>query len=137
MILLNVIYKNKGEVFVMRGIYFLMLFLMMFSPVSAAAKHKQNEAFYRDQWCADRGQSEFVLPDKTRCDCLTKTHAVEVDFAPKFYEAIGQSLYYSLQTGKRAGVLLIVETPKDYKYWLRLNSVIDHFNLPLDTWLIK
>jgi hypothetical protein len=62
---------------------------------------------------------------------------VEVDFASKFYEAIGQALYYSLQTGKKGGIVLILEDKSDYKYWLRLNSVIQHFNLPIDTWMVK
>jgi len=63
---------------------------------------------YLVQWLG--GQTEYRLPDKTRCDCLTDTNAVEVDFARKFYEALGQSLYYSMQTDKRAGRLLIIES---------------------------
>jgi len=74
------------------------------------------------------------LPDKTRCDCLTQTHAIEFDFGNKWAEAIGQSLYCSLQTGKRAGIVLILEKSKDYRYWIRLNTTIEHFNLPIDTW---
>lgn len=54
------------------------------------AKRKYHESCYRDNWCTGRGQAEFILPDHTHCDCLTPTHAVEVDFGPKFYEAIGQ-----------------------------------------------
>ena len=27
-------------------------------------------------------QAEVVLPDSPRCDCLTKTHAIEFDFGP-------------------------------------------------------
>jgi hypothetical protein len=46
-------------------------------------------------------------------------------------------LYYSIQTGKRAGVVLILEEEADRKYWIRLNSVIEHFNLPIDTWETK
>jgi hypothetical protein len=42
-----------------------------------------------------------VLPDGTRCDCLTDTHAIEFDFGNKWAEAIGQSAYYALQTGKK------------------------------------
>lgn len=110
---------------------FLFLFLL---PTPIYAKHRHNENYYRDQWCIGRGEIETILPDRTRCDCLTPTHAVEVDFANKFYESIGQSLYYSLQTGRKAGILLILEDRKDYKYWIRLNSVINHFGLPIDTW---
>ncbi len=32
------------------------------------------------------------------------------------------------------GVVLILETIKDRKYWIRLNTTIEHFNLPIDTW---
>ena len=79
----------------------------------------------------------MVLPDKTRCDCLTQTHAIELDFGAKWYQAIGQAMYYSLQTGKRAGVALVIEDPKDMKYWYRLNSTIAHHSLPIDTYLIE
>jgi len=75
-----------------------------------------------------------VLSDGTRCDCLTDTHAIEFDFGSNWGESIGQSMYYSLQTGKKAGVVLIQETMKDRKYWIRLNSTIQHFNIPIDTW---
>lgn len=76
----------------------------------------------------------MVFPDKTRCDCLTSSHAIEFDFGKKWAEAIGQALYYSIQTGKRAGVVLILEKKDDYKYWIRLNTIIEHFRLPIDRW---
>ena len=79
---------------------------------------------------------EVVLPDKTRCDCVTDTHAIEFDFGNKWTEAVGQSLYYSLQPGKKAGVVLILENVKDRKYWIRLKTTIEHFNLPIDTWAV-
>jgi hypothetical protein len=65
-----------------------------------------------------------VLPDGTRCDCLTDTHAIEFDFGNKWAEAVGQSAYYALQTQKKAGIVLILESPKDIKFWIRLNSTI-------------
>ena len=118
----------------MEKIIFLFSFILCFNS-SAIAKNLHPEKWYQNQHC--KGQIEVVLPDKTRCDCLTDTHAIEYDFAKKWTEAIGQSLYYSLQTGKRAGIVLISESPKDYKYWLRLNSTIDHFKLPIDTWILE
>ena len=72
------------------------------------AKRMNHEKIYQASWCKDKGEFEHVLPNKSRVDCLTDTHAVEADFANKFYEAIGQSLYYSVKTGKKAGILLIV-----------------------------
>lgn len=93
------------------------------------------EKHYQEQWCAEQGgQAEVVLSDNTRTDCITSTHAIEFDFGSKWAEAIGQALYYGLQTGKRPGVVLILEDVKDRRYWLRLNSTIQHFKLPIDTW---
>lgn len=113
----------------------LILLALLFAGV-AQAKHLP-EKYYQAQWCDQAGSvQEYQLSDHTRCDCLTKANAVEFDFGKKWAEAIGQSLYYSLQTGRRAGVVLILETPSDRKFWIRLNSTIEHFNLPIDTWQI-
>lgn len=107
-------------------------------PPPANAAHLHPEKYYQDKWCVEHnGQSEVVLPDKTRADCITSTNVIEFDFAPKFYEAIGQALYYSLQTGKKAGIVLILERPADRKYWIRLNSTLEHFKLPIDTWEVN
>jgi hypothetical protein len=49
---------------------------------------------------------------------------------------VGQSAYYSLQTEKRAGIVLILENLKDRKYWIRLNATIQHFKLSIDIWAV-
>ena len=67
---------------------------------------------------------------------VTATHAVEFDFGPKWTEAVGQGIYYSIQTGKKAGIVLILENKKDRKYWIRLNTTVEHFNLPIDIWTV-
>ena len=76
----------------------------------------------------------MVLPGKTRCDCVTDTHAIEFDFGSGWAESIGQGLHYSSMTKKKAGIVLILETIKDRKYWIRLKNTIEHFDLPIDTW---
>jgi hypothetical protein len=99
------------------------------------AKREHPEKWYQEKWCqAHEGQVEITLLDGTRCDCVTDTHAIEFDFGDGWAEAIGQSAYYSLQTKKKSGIVLILETMKDRKYWIRLNTTIQHFNLPIDTW---
>jgi hypothetical protein len=65
---------------------------------------------------------------------VTDTHAIEFDFGSNWPEAVGQSSYYSIQTKKKAGIVLILETLKDRKYWIRLKNTIEHFDLPIDTW---
>jgi len=118
----------------MKKMGFILVIVMLF-PSLLIAKREHPEKWYQEQWCAKHeGQEEVMMPDGTRCDCLTDTHAIEFDFGEKWAEAIGQSSYYALQTGKRPGIVLILETVKERKYWLRLSSAIEHFGLPIDTW---
>jgi hypothetical protein len=109
-----------------------MLFML---PSQLLAKREHPEKWYQKKWCeAHNGQVEVVLPDGTRCDCVTDTHAIEFDFGNNWAESIGQGLHYSAISKKKAGIVLILETMKDGKYWIRLNTTIEHFNLPIDTW---
>lgn len=98
--------------------------LLLFPAFAFGSLHPERD--YQALWCeAAGGDSEFVLPDRARVDCLTRTHAVEVDFAPKWAEAIGQSLYYSIATGKSPGILLIMEDRDDDRFLKRLLTVTD------------
>lgn len=107
----------------------LLLFLLL--PILSFA---ESEKFYQDKHC--KGIKEHVLSDRTRVDCLTDTHAIEYDFSKKWAESIGQSLGYAFETNKRAGIVLIVESNKDYKHWIKLNSIIQYYKLPIDTWIV-
>lgn len=87
-------------------------------------KPNQVESYYQNQWCtADFGRKEAVLWDMTRVDCLTKDYAIEFDFAKKWAESIGQSLYYSKLTGKAPAVVLILTSLNDYKYVKRVERL--------------
>jgi hypothetical protein len=79
-----------------------------------------------------------VFQDKTRCDCLTTTHAIEFDFADKWYEAVGQSLYYSYMSGEKPGIVLILENPTDAKYLTRLKNTLKYHKLTkIRVWKIE
>ena len=82
------------------------------------AKHQYKESEYQKVWCQlNHGILEYQNFDKTRVDCLTDKYAIEFDFASKWAEGIGQSLYYSLLTKKEPMLILIIEHPKkDSKY---------------------
>jgi len=75
------------------------------------------------------GALEFVTSDKSRVDLVTSTHAFEIDFASKWKESIGQSLWYALQTNKKAGIILILESKSGFRYVQKLQSAIDHNGL--------
>jgi hypothetical protein len=76
------------------------------------------------------------MGDRTRCDIVTATHAIEVDWSKKWGESIGQSLNYAFQTDKRGGIILITDTPTDTKEAIRVNSIIRHYELPITLWVI-
>lgn len=94
------------------------LLLIVMSVIPAHAGHLHKEKEYQLAWC--KGETEARLADGTRVDCLTKNYAVEVDFAHKWPEALGQALHYADMTGKRPAVLLIIERDKDWRYYNRL-----------------
>lgn len=101
----------------------------------AYAGHLYSEKYYQEKWCREnQGITEYVLDDKTRVDCLTCEYAIEFDFAEKWTEAVGQALYYSLKTGKRPGIVLIMENRKDKKYLHRLQTLTERHNIRL--WII-
>jgi hypothetical protein len=115
----------------------LILLIVLVLPASVLGKREHPEKWYQQKWCkAQKGQVEVVLQDGTRWDCVTDTRAIEFDFGDHWSEAVRQSAYYSIQTGKKAGIVLILETMKDRKYWIRLNTTIEHFNFPIDTWSV-
>ena len=114
------------------------LFVMFFMTFSTYAI--ENEAYYSNKFCEEMsGQSEYVLQDLSRVDCLTDTHAFEVDWADgmKVYESIGQSLYYSSETGKLPGILLLIRKENSEKHIRKVQRVIEFFELPIKLISIK
>ena len=63
-----------------------------------------------------QGKIEYKLSDGTRVDILTDSLAIEVDFAKKWYEAVGQCCHYSRKSNRPPGVLLIVREKYEEKY---------------------
>ncbi|HEY4745251.1 MAG TPA: hypothetical protein VIH45_11370 [Desulfuromonadaceae bacterium] len=83
-----------------------------------------HEKDYQAWWCnKHHGTLEHRLPDGTRVDCLTREYAVEVEYAPKWAESIGQALYYAQNTGRKPGVLMILRNDGDERFLKRLRVV--------------
>ena len=104
---------------------FSLLLMALFAGCSTTTTPKKyNEKHYQTLFCNDLdGVMEYRLPDKTRVDCLTDKYAIEVDFARKWAEGVGQSLLYAEMTGKEPAIGLIMNVKKDDKYLQRLNAV--------------
>ncbi len=84
-------------------------------------QEKYHEKDYVDAYC--KGITEYVLPDRTRVDCLTDEYAIEFDWGKKWAESIGQSLYYAKMTGKKPGVAIIIKSPREQRYIERIKAV--------------
>ncbi|MGI9278682.1 MAG: hypothetical protein ACR2PX_03510 [Endozoicomonas sp.] len=101
----------------------------------STASAGEPELWYQKVWCEGKGgEVEARLEDGRRVDCITNSHAIEMDFANKWPEAIGQSLDYAMLTKKQAGIVLILKKSADQEYWDRLQLVIKHYQLPVTTW---
>lgn len=93
-----------------------------------------SEADLARAWCAE-GRLEVTLKDRSRADCLTDTHAVEVEWAHKWYEAVGQSLHYARVSGLKPGIVLIVRGAAGERHLGRLRPLAQE--LGIDVWVIR
>ena len=111
---------------------FLILFIF-FLPLFAQQQtvtHQHPEKYYQNIIAKDiGGQTEVILPDKTRIDIVTPTKVIEVDFANKWYEAVGQTIHYAIQTGKKPTIWLIKETDADDKHIERCYAACEKIRL--------
>lgn len=114
----------------------LFVFILLYTSIVSAG-HLHKEKVYQEHFCKQLGGiTEYRLKDQTRVDCLVDEYAIEVDFAAKWAESIGQSLYYASQTSRKPAVLLIIEDDeKDMKYLRRLEDVSQKHKI--DIWLIN
>ena len=103
----------------------------LFAGCTKAKKH--NEKYYQTQLCNELdGVMEQSLLDRTRVDCLTDEYAIEVDFAKKWAEGVGQSLYYAAMTEKKPAVGLIVrDTDKDKRSIKRLEILAEKYAIKI------
>jgi len=127
-------FESAGaELFIVSGVFgifvvIVLLFIFAISQfVQAAQDHQNPEKYYQNVIAKQLGgQTEFLLDDNTRIDILTDDEAIEVEFAHKWYESIGQSAYYAFKTGKNPVIWLIRESNEDDKYIERCRKLCDN-----------
>jgi hypothetical protein len=93
---------------------------------------KKNESYYQNLFSKyiKSDQTEYRLDDNSRVDIITQTHAIEIDYGYKWYESIGQSLFYSIKTGLQPGIVLLID---NHKYLDRLLIVAEKYNIKIWT----
>ncbi|MEM8582969.1 MAG: hypothetical protein AAGF87_01805 [Bacteroidota bacterium] len=105
--------------------FFHLLILLAISPALSA----QSEADYIRSLATHLSAQTEVSVHGGRVDLITETHAIEVERAHKWKNSIGQALWYSLQTGKQPGIILIMEDREQYRYTVQLRSALSHAGL--------
>ncbi|MBZ0218085.1 MAG: hypothetical protein K8F25_16130 [Fimbriimonadaceae bacterium] len=99
----------------------------------------QKEKDAQERLCAGMALEWVVTTTLARVDCLSATHAIEVDWADKWAESIGQALYYAYETGKEPGIVLVCKNPaedaaKCLKHGLMAESTLAHFGIKATVW---
>ena len=105
------------------------------APRSSTSRYSKTypESFYQEQYAKKLGgRVEVTTPDGARCGILTDTHAIEADFADKWAEAVGQSLNYAMQIGKKAGIVLLPKDRGDEKHLERLREMVRHCSMDIE-----
>ena len=117
----------------MRKIITFGLLITLLLPAMAFADRLHPKRWYQERWCAKYFDiAEVSVSDQY--DCLSEKYVIEFDYADKWYESIGESLHYALQTSRKACIVLIMEKESDVKYWIKLKKTIKHYSLPIDVW---
>lgn len=96
---------------------------------SLTAFSQQYERDYQELIHAAMGGEMEVSVPGGRVDILTDTFAIEIEFAHKWKNAIGQSLWYGLQTNVTPGIVLIKRERSDNKYVIQLGSALAYAGL--------
>lgn len=104
----------------------LIITILLISANWCEGKHLYKEAEYQAYWCNKHGGvMEYRLKTGERVDCVLPEYAVEVDFAKKWNECVGQALSYASVLNKNPKCVLILEDKtKEMKYKKRLERRI-------------
>lgn len=123
--------------------------MVIFTLVALFNNAYSAEKDYQVPWCeAQKGiwkgtavtiRDRYTDKVEGFVDCLTAKHAIEVDFDYRWKEAPAQALWYANNTGKRAGILLIITYNKkgvQNSGYKKLSELIYNNNLPIDIWIV-
>jgi hypothetical protein len=94
---------------------------------------KHDEAYYITKLAKQLSGDEEVKIEGGRIDILTDDHAIEVEWAGKWKDAIGQSLWYALQKNSKPRIILLLKNDKEYIHFVRLNSALEYAKIIIET----
>jgi len=80
--------------------------------IRLAVPDRAHESTWRDALADKLHGTTEVYVTYGRVDVLTATEAIELDFAHKYHESLGQALHYAHETGK-VGVIALIFDGRD------------------------
>jgi len=112
------------------------LIFFIFCALSTTFIQAQGESFYTYIIQQELGGEREKRIKGGRVDITNDTFAIEVDFSKKWKEAIGQSIWYGLNTNLQPGIVLIRSGRKD-TYHIQLFSALTYAGLSdrIKVWL--
>lgn len=113
-----------------------LIFILCFADPANADGRKEIE--YQRTLCGGMLINRH-LPNGTEVDCISTTHAIEVDFSRHRAEAIGQSLQYASALEKLPGIILICETGETgttcLKHRYLVEQTVSYWHIGMTIWL--
>lgn len=105
-----------------------LIFIVAAIILQATASNGKTNDWYAAKWCVlVKGENQVRMADGTVADCVTSDTAYEVEFAKDHYQGIGQALHYAAVSKKKPGLVIVLRSPGDEKYYKRVeNSVAYH-----------
>jgi hypothetical protein len=111
----------------------ILVLLTLFAPLQVNdefSSEVDNSAIIADK---NGWETEVVMDDGSRCDILNDTHAIEVEWATKWKEAPAQAVLYSIFTGKKPKVILLVKSKtKEKLHILRCKLVCQELGIDME-----
>lgn len=117
----------------MRFAIYLILAVLLLAASSARAGSPTENQWARSNANRYRAEVEVVQWEQSRIDYVTNDYVIEIDWAKKWHEGIGQSLYYAilLPEKKPALILLVKDWKTDRRFCLRAQSVCAKYGIRL------
>lgn len=100
--------------------------IMLFSSTAYSA----SDDWYIQTYCT--GEKYKKMPDLTICDCVDDVYAYE--YSRDWQTAAGKALHMANQSGKRAGIVMMIDTSDNFRNAEMVRTDIQQMKFPIDLW---
>ncbi len=110
-------------------------FILLVGLILPAPTLAQYESDIQALFCQGM-RTEVALKTGVRADCLSGTHAIEIDWSHKWAEGVGQAMHYASVTGLKVGIVLVCKLDLSvclgHRY--KAESTLAHYGIKATIW---